>query len=149
MVEAGLRAVPKTVLCESAQWVTGNTTELTSQWTAPTEEYSVAPLPEDVLQSFLPHTTNQKQIWGCLLQQLGSRPCPQQGCDTEETLLNIHCRLWSPQQSHPLSMGNSQHTLRKDVAVIHTKDSPYSKNIRLTEATPGHSHIKTALQDHS
>lgn len=49
-------------------------------------------------------------------------------------------------RSHSTSGDNSQHTLRKDVAGIHTKNSPRTKNIRLTQATQGLSHIKTALQ---
>ena len=49
----------------------------------------------------------------------------------------------------PCQGDNGQHTLRKDVAGIHTKNSPHTKNMRLTEATQRHSHIKKALQDHS
>ena len=45
--------------------------------------------------------------------------------------------------SHTLYQGdNSQHTLRKDMASIHAKKSPYSKNIRFMQAI---SHIKTSL----
>ena len=36
------------------------TTEHTPQWTAPAEEYSVAPLPMGMLQSHLPYSTAQK-----------------------------------------------------------------------------------------
>ena len=43
----------------------------------------------------------------------------------------------------------SQHTMRKDVAGIHTKNSPCTKNIKLMEATQGCSHMKTPLQDNS
>lgn len=42
---------------------------------------------------------------------------------------------------------NGQHTLRKDVASICTKNSPQTKNTRLTQATQECSHIKTVLQD--
>lgn len=57
MVKAGPREVPKIVyLVESAQWVTGDNTEHTSQWTAPMEEYSGATLPPGVLA----HITTQK-----------------------------------------------------------------------------------------
>ena len=34
----------------------------------------------------------------------------------------------------PYQGDNGQYTLRKDVAGIHTKNSPRTKNIRLTEA---------------
>ena len=44
---------------------------------------------------------------------------------------------------------NGHHTLRKDMAGIYTKNSPYTKNIGLTQSTQGCSHIKTPLQDHS
>lgn len=37
---------------------------------------------------------------------------------------------------------NSQHTLRKDVAGINTKNSPFTKIIRLTQATWGYFNIR-------
>ena len=40
-------------------------------------------------------------------------------------------------------------TLRKEMASIHTKNSPHTRNFGFKQATQGHSHIKTALQDHS
>ena len=43
----------------------------------------------------------------------------------------------------------SLHILRKDVAGIHAKNSPYTKNIKLMWARQGGSQIKTTLQDHS
>lgn len=64
MVEVGLRAVPQTVFCEPAQWVTGDTMESTSQNVVSTEESTVAHLSVGVLQSCLLHTAVQKQIWG-------------------------------------------------------------------------------------
>ena len=81
LTEAGPKVVPTTVYFVSAHSVTGNTTKCTSWWTAPVEEYSVAPLPAEVLQYHLPHITAQKPIWRLLLQQLGSRPYPRKGCD--------------------------------------------------------------------
>lgn len=74
-IEEGLGAVPKTV-CFWAHTRGGR-----QPHRAPVEEYSVAPLPAREFQSCLPHTTTYKQIWGLLLQQLESRPCPQQDCD--------------------------------------------------------------------
>lgn len=50
-------------------------------------------------------------------------------------------------QSQPQQGDNDQQTLRKDMAIIHTKNSPLTKNIGLTHSTQGYSHIKTPIQD--
>ena len=59
--EGGPWALP-TVYFEFAQQVTCDTTECTSLWTAPKEEYSSFALFPEVLQSHLPHTTAQKWL---------------------------------------------------------------------------------------
>ena len=95
----------------------------------------MALLPERVLQSHLCHTavrnTAQKQISGPLLQ-LESRPCPSQGSD------NLRARggprsisragSGHPNLSHSSYQGdNGQHTLRKEVADKHIKNSSSTK----------------------
>ena len=55
-----------------------------------------------------------------------------------------------PHTSHTSYQGNNgQHTLRKEVADIHAKNTLHTKNIKPTQPTQGHSHIKIVLQDHS
>ena len=76
---------------------------------------------------------------GCYNHRAKRRPHP-----TSRAVFCHHNTNWNPHHGD-----NDQHTLRKDMADNHTKNSPYNKSIRLTEATQGHSHIKTALQDHS
>ena len=49
----------------------------------------------------------------------------------------------------PYQGDNSQHTLRKDMAGIHTKISPHTKNTGYTRPTQGRSLIKTPLNEHS
>ena len=86
------REVPvKCVIWEPTRQGKGNTAEHGQRWTSPEVEYWVASLPVGVLQSHLPHTTDQKrakkQIWGPLLQQLRSRPHPWQGSDNQRVCL--------------------------------------------------------------
>lgn len=90
-IEEGVGAVPTTV-CSWAHTKGGR-----QHHRAPVEEYAVAPLPVREFQSCLPHTTTYKQIWGLLLQQLESRPCPQQDCDN-------HRGSWT------FSVGSGLHT---------------------------------------
>ena len=54
-----------------------------------------------------------------------------------------------PPVQAPVTPPQKQHTLRKDMVGIYTKDSLAPKNIRVTQPTQGCSHIKIALQDHS
>ena len=49
------------------------------------------------------------------------------------------------QQSYSHQGDNGPHTLRKDVAGIHTRSKPLIKNIRLTKAERGHSSIGTTV----
>ena len=59
-VKVGLSTVSNSVLCETAQWAKGVTTEHTQRWTVPEKEYSEASLSVGVLQSHLIHTADQK-----------------------------------------------------------------------------------------
>lgn len=61
MVEAGLKAVPKTVLCEPTQQVTG-TTEHNSWWTTLAEKYSVVPLPLGVPVLLTKHHNSEMDL---------------------------------------------------------------------------------------
>ena len=88
----------------------------------------------------------------------GSAPvpptCPQHSCDNHRAKRRTHPTSSAGSGHHntkhtPYQRDNSQHTLRKDVADICTKNSPHAKNIGLTQSIPGHSHVKTALRDHS
>ena len=137
------------VLCEPTQPVTDDTTELTFWWTAPAEEYLV-----EALQFHLPHTTLKNWIWGLLFQQLGSRSCPWQGCDSHRAKRRPHSISSTGSGHHNTShttyqRDSGQHTLRKETAGIHTKNSPHTKNIRLMQAPQECFHIKTALKDQS
>lgn len=49
----------------------------------------------------------------------------------------------------PCQGNKGQHTLRKDMAGICTKNSPHTKNIGLSQATQAHSCKKAALQENS
>ena len=125
-----------------------------SRLTAPGEEHSKAPFPEGVLQSRPPHTTAQHRIWGLLLQQLGSTVCPQQVCDNHRANRRPHSTSSAGPGHHntkhtPSKGTTASHTLRKDTAGIHPKNSPCTKNTGLTQSSHRYSHIKTALQDHS
>ena len=122
--------------------------------TAPGQECTVAPSPAVALQSHLPHIPAQNQMWGLLIQHLQNRPCPRQGCDSQRAKRGTHPISTAGSHHHntkhtPSQWDNDQHTLRKDMAGIHTKNSPRTKNTGLTQSTQGSSHRKTALQDHS
>lgn len=67
MVEAGLREVKTSVLCEPAQQVTGDTIrQCASRGIALAVEYSTTLLPVDVLLSVLPHTAAlRSESGGC------------------------------------------------------------------------------------
>ena len=62
-----------------------------------------------------------------------------------KSLVNIQYKLWSPH--HQGDIGHNK--LRKEVADIHAKNTLHTKNIKPTQPTQGHSHIKIVLQDHS
>ena len=52
--------------------------------------------------------------------------------------------------SHTLFLEeNGQHALRKEVAVIHNKNSPSTKNIKPMQARQGWAHVQIVLQGHS
>ena len=92
------------------------------------------------------HCSFQKWTWG-LLFQLRSRPCYWQGCENHRAnrghCLTSHVGSGHHNTNHTSHQGdNSQYTLRKDVAGIHTKNSPHTKNIRLMESTQRCSHLK-------
>ena len=95
------------------------------------EEYSVAPLPLGVLQSYFPGTSAQKHSsamdLSLQLQKPGSSPYLWQGCDTtEQKGGRVGC--WSPNTSQSLLLGdNGQDTLRKEMAGMHTKTALMSK----------------------
>ena len=97
---------------------------------------------------------DQTQPSGLLLQQLLSRPCPWHGGDNHGAKRNTHLTSRTASRYYninhiPYQRDNSQHTLRKDMAGICTKNSPHTKNIRYTQSTQVSSHIKTPLQDHN
>ena len=84
---------------------------------------------------------------GFLLQQLRCRPCPWYGCDShrEERRHCLTCRVGSDHRktSHITYQGDkSQDTLRKEAAVIHTKNSIGISNIKAVQAIQGCYHIK-------
>ena len=91
-----------------------------SQWTAPAKEYSVAPFPVGALLSHLLHIATYNRICGLLLQQLGSRTCPLQGCDSHWArrgpIQHPVQALVGTTPIIPTSRDNGQCTLRKDVA---------------------------------
>ena len=98
--------------------------------------------------------TAQKQIWGFLLQHLRSRSCPWQGSDNHRakgrTCSTSSAGPGHHNTSHTSYQGdNGQHILRKEVAGIHTKNSPHTKIIKPMQVTQGCSHIKIVSQDHS
>ena len=99
------------VLCESAQWAKGDTTKDIHGWTAPEEEYSVASFPVECSKPthLAPQIriTAKKQIWGPLLQQLGSRPHLWQGSHNHRT----------KERSHSISRAGSCHN--------NTNQTPY------------------------
>lgn len=71
-----------------------------------------------------------------MLQQLGSKPNPQQGCDSHREKRR-RCPTSSAgslhKSSHNLYQGdNGQHTLGEDVTGIPNRDSSQDKDIRLT-----------------
>ena len=143
MFEVGLGALPTVYFVSPHnKQVAGDTMECTSQQTSPVKEHTVAPLPAEVLQSHLPHITAQKWIWGFLLQQLGSRPHTRQGSDNHRANRRP-CSISRAGSGHhntndTNSQGdNSQHTLRKDMAGTHIKNSPHTKNIRFMQPTQG------------
>ena len=63
--------------------------------------------PAGVLRSHLSHTAARKQIRGLLLQQLGSRPCPQKGCDNHR----------ANRRPHPTPSGGSGHNTNLTLCV--------------------------------
>ena len=77
--------------------------------------------------------TIQKQIWGSLLQKLGSRPHPWQDSNNHRTKGRAHSKFIAGSGnhiSHTSYQGDKdQHTLKKEVADIHTKSSPFTKKI--------------------
>ena len=154
--EAGLRATPTTVYFVSLHsgWqATSQSTCLGSQLLGRNTQQHLSQ-PEHSTPAYL---TSQLRTGsgGFSSNNWGVDPAHDRAVTTTEqrecpTQHKIQCRLCLPQhKSHHYEGDNSQHTLRKDVADIHTKNSPHTKNIGLTQATQGHSHIKIALQDHS
>ena len=143
--------------CEPTKHVTSNTTEHTHRWTAPVEDHSLAPLPVGALQSHLLPTTAQKHSSEI---DLGA-PTPTarkqtglwQGSNTHRAKRRPHSTFRAvsgPHTSHTSYQGNNgQRILRKEMADIHAKNSLHTKNIKATQPTQGHSHIKIVLQDHS
>ena len=84
----------------------------------------------------------------------GSTPCPWQGCDIHRAKGRICPTSRDGCVHHNTKLTSYQgnkghHTLRKDMASIHTQNSSCTKNIKLRQATQRCSHIKTMLQDHS
>ena len=147
--EAGLRAVPTKVYLVSSHkaW------QVTSQSTLPSGQLLQRNTQWLLFQQRCCSPTYltlqlRTEIGGFHFDNWGAHPAHNSTVTTIEQ--KVQCRLWLPQyQSHPLSRGKQPLYLWKDMTGIHTKKSPYTKNIRLTQATQAWSHIKTVLQDHS
>ena len=139
-------------LCGCAHWVAESITEwwtashvlVDSSWgrtcrgifprgRAPAQPSSYHGLEPD-LGAFAPTTGDQTVPWqGCNNHRTKRRPHP-----TSVAGSGYH------NNNHTFYQGdNTLQTLRKDVAGIHTKNSPHTKNIGLMQVT--HSHIKEAL----
>ena len=126
-VEAELRAVPATVYSVSSHngW---QVTQYTHQWTAPAEEYSLAPLPVGAFQSWLLHNTAQNQTRGLYSNNQGADPALGRAVTVTEqrgdaTGSGHHNTSYTSYQAD-----NGQHTVRKEVTGIHTKNSPCTIN---------------------
>ena len=90
---------------------------------------------------------DQTQLLGLWLKYLRNGPQPWQGSYSYRAKRWSH-PLFSAGFCHytnytPFQGDNSQHTLRKDVAGIHTKTSPHTKNIKFTVYTGTLSHKNT------
>lgn len=99
------------------EWICTNRSALVALWRH---------LRMEALQSLLPHTAAQKQIWERLLQQLGSRLCPRQGSDSQRTKKRPHPISSAASGHHntshtPYQGDNGQRTMKKNAAGIYTK----------------------------
>ena len=130
------RSANNSILCEPAQHVRNNTTEHTNRWTDLAEEYTCAPLLLGVLQSCLPHTTEQKhswkkQIYWLLPQQLGKRPGSWQGSDNHGTKKRTYSISSACTHHHNIQLtsykvDNGQHMLKKEMENIHIKNESWN-----------------------
>ena len=91
---------------------------------------------------------------GVSTPKLARRSYYRQGYDNHRGKRRPHSTSSAGSGNHnnnytPYQGDNGQYTLRKDISGIHTKNTFHTKNIRLTQATQGCSHIKAALQENS
>ena len=89
---------------------------------------------------------------GCYSNNWGTQPAPETAMiqSREEALPHTQHRLLIlHHQSHPTIKGIMTAQTEERLDWHPSETSPHTKNMRLMEATQGHSHVKLAIQDHN
>ena len=97
----------RNVLCEFEKWMKGNPTEHTHWWNLWWRNIHLLLTQWECLPSHLLCTTAQKcslQIWGLMLQQLGSRPCSWDDSDNHRAQRKTHS-TFRARSSHHITKG--------------------------------------------
>ena len=127
-----------------------DTRKHTHRRTAPEEGFSATSLPVGVPQTCLPCATGVKhsknEIWGLCYSSSGADPSPDRAVTTTEQRGAPQAQypgqaLVTTPANPPYQGGNGQHTLRKEVANIHTENSPLTKQRAHTHT---HTHVKSS-----